>query len=169
MRNGRSGCGLYDGNRLFLRHNFICFDMERINFTFKVGIYILVLLLSSSVHAQKLESGSDFYTGYLITTGYDKHNTIRSIDGVLYMIYDDIPIALVRYPAMNTRTEYEIPSTVRRICNNAFQGTKFLKTLKIHNKVTEGGYVSLAIGEDAFNDCSIENFLQAMGVDFVLL
>ena len=123
------------------------------------GVFLSLLMLPSVAGAQKLESGSDFYTGYLTTTNFDKANTIKSIDGVLYMIYEDVPIALVRYPAMNTRTEYEIPSTVRRICNNAFQGTKFLKTLKLHNQVTEGSYVSLAIGEGAFNDSSIENFV----------
>ena len=120
---------------------------------------ILFLMLSSMASAQKLESGSEFYTGYLTTSNFDQDNTIKSIDGVLYMIYEDIPIALVRYPAMNTASEYEVPSTVRRICNNAFQGTKYLKTLKLHNRVTEGTYVSLMIGEKAFNDSSIENFV----------
>ncbi len=63
------------------------------------------------------------------------------------------------YPPMNPREEFEVPATVRRICNNAFQGTRFLKTLKIHNVVTQGYYASLSIGEKAFNDSSIENFV----------
>ncbi len=118
-----------------------------------------LLLMGTNASAQKLEGNSEFYTGYMSTTNYDRANTIKSIDGVLYFIYDDIPVALLRYPAMKPQEEFEIPSTVRRICNNAFQGTKFLKTVKMHNKVTEGAYVGLTIGENAFNDSSIENFI----------
>lgn len=137
--------------------------MAQVAFSFlamrKLFILFIVSVFSFLANAQKLETNTEFYTGYLTTTNFDRNNTIKSIEGVLYFIYDNIPIALVKYPAMKTDEEFEIPSTVRRICNNAFQGTKFLKTLKIHNTVTEGAYVNLAIGEDAFNDSSIENFI----------
>ncbi len=119
----------------------------------------LMLMLSAGACAQKIETNTEFPTGYLGATNFDASNTIKSIDGVLYIIYDDIPVALVKYPAMNPREEFEVPSTVRRICNNAFQGTKYLKTLKLHNIVTQGRYVCLNIGESAFNDSSIENFV----------
>ena len=95
---------------------------------------ILMLMLALSAEAQTLETQADFPTGYIATSYFTASNTIKSIDGVLYMIYDDIPIALVRYPAMNPREEFEVPSSVRRICNNAFQGTKYLKTLRIHTR-----------------------------------
>ena len=119
---------------------------------------ILMLMLALSAEAQTLETQADFPTGYIATSYFTASNTIKSIDGVLYMIYDDIPIALVRYPAMNPREEFEVPSSVRRICNNAFQGTKYLKTLRIHNEVSDGRNLHLLIGESAFNDSSIENF-----------
>lgn len=109
--------------------------------------------------AQKLETESNFPTGYMETNYFSASNTIKSIDGVLYMLFEDVPIVLVRYPAMNEREEFEVPPTVRRINNNAFQGTKFLKTLKIHNTVTYGNFIKLLIGDSAFNDSSIENFV----------
>lgn len=122
-------------------------------------VSLALVLFSTWTKAQKLEVNQEYFTGYLSTSNFDVSNTIMSIDGVLYMLYDDIPVALVRYPAMNPREEFEVPASVRRICNNAFQGTKFLKTLKIHNVVSEGYYVNLTIGENAFNDSSIENFV----------
>lgn len=121
--------------------------------------FALLLFLSNKANAQNLEGNSEFYTGYMSTTNFDQDNTIKSIDGVLYFIYEDVPVALIRYPAMKPQEVFEVPATVRRICNNAFQGTKFLKTVKIHNRVTEGAYVNLTIGESAFNDSSIENFI----------
>lgn len=125
----------------------------------RISLLLCVMIWGLIASAQKLESTTDYYTGYLSTNNFDQANTIKSIDGVLYFIFDDIPVALLRYPAMKTDEEYEIPATVRRICNNAFQGTVFLKTLKIHNRITEGMYVNLTIGENAFNDSSIENFI----------
>jgi len=125
----------------------------------KKSLLIILLAIAGQTYAQKLETKSELFTGYLTTTNFDRANTIKSIDGVLYIIYDDIPVALVRYPAMNPREEFEVPSSVRRICNNAFQGTKYLKTLKLHNVVSDGLYINLAIGEGAFNDSSIENFV----------
>ena len=120
---------------------------------------IMLLAISATASAQSLETSTAFPTGYMETSYFDEANTVKSIDGVLYMLYDDIPIVLVKYPPMNPREEYEIPSTVRRINNNAFQGTRYLKTLKMHNTVTYNRYVKLAIGETAFNDSSIENFV----------
>ena len=112
-----------------------------------------------SVKAQTLETLSNYPTGYITTSYYSSSNTIKSIDGVLYMIYDNVPVALVKYPAMNEREEYEVPATVYRICNNAFQGTRYLKTLKLHSTVSFGNFITLVIGESAFNDSSIENFV----------
>ncbi len=124
------------------------------------NLFILIFLTISSVSfAQSLETSENFTTGYMETSYFDKANTIKSIDGVLYMLYEDTPIVLVKYPPMKTNEEYEIPSTVRRINNNAFQGTKFLKTLKMHNTVSYNRNIKLVIGETAFNDCSIENFV----------
>jgi len=120
---------------------------------------IMLLATAATANAQSLETSTAFPTGYMETSYFDEANTVKSIDGVLYMLYDDIPIVLVKYPPMNPREEYEIPSTVRRINNNAFQGTKYLKTLKMHNTVTYNRNVKLAIGETAFNDSSIENFV----------
>ena len=124
----------------------------------KMILIAMAVAIGTAVQAQTLESSSDFPTGYLVTNYYDRSNTIQSIDGVLYLISDNIPIVLVKYPPMNPREEFEVPSSVRRISNNAFQGTKFLKTLKIHNTVSDGRFLKLVIGESAFNDSSIENF-----------
>jgi len=125
----------------------------------RVLFFFALLTVSTSTNAQSLETTSNYPTGYMETAYFDKANTIKSIDGVLYMLYEDIPVVLIKYPPMSPREEYEIPSTVRRIYNNAFQGTKYLKTLKFHNTVTYNRNIKLAIGETAFNDCSIENFI----------
>ncbi|MCK8620793.1 leucine-rich repeat domain-containing protein [Prevotella sp. E13-27] len=122
-------------------------------------LFFLLLAVATTAKAQSLETTQNYTTGYMETGYFDKDNTIKTIDGVLYMLYDGVPIVLVRYPAMNPREEFEVPSTVRRINNNAFQGTKYLKTLKFHNTVTYNRNVKLTIGETAFNDSSIENFV----------
>lgn len=120
---------------------------------------ILLFLIATIASAQSQETFTDYPSGYAVTSYYMQGNTIKSIDGVLYMVYDNIPVVLVKYPAMNPRETFEIPSTVRRIMNNAFQGTKYLRTLKMHSTVTFGKFIQLAIGESAFNDASIENFV----------
>ena len=125
----------------------------------RVFFLFLLFVVSTQANAQTLETISNYPTGYMETAYFDKSNTIKSIDGVLYMLYEDIPVVLIKYPPMSPREEYEIPSTIRRINNNAFQGTKYLKTLKLHNTVTYNRSIKLAIGETAFNDCSIENFI----------
>lgn len=123
---------------------------------FKLAIVASVFALQCN--AQQLESAKDFPTGYIEPFYFSSNNTIKTIDGVLYMINNNIPVYLLRYPPTNPREEYEIPSTVKRIANNAFQGTKFLKTVKIHNTCTFNNNTYLVIGESAFNDSSIENF-----------
>ena len=123
----------------------------------------LTAVMALSAQAQRLETLTEYPTGYLETAYYSSGNTIASIDGVLYLMYSNVPCVLLRYPAGNTREEYEIPATVRRIAKNAFQGTKYLKTLKIHEIVTLGNYIQLEIGDDAFNDSSIEEFVVLTG------
>lgn len=119
----------------------------------------LLMVITIGAKAQTLETTDKFPTGHITTSYYSEANTIKTIDGVLYMIYNDMPVALVKYPPMNTREEFEVPSTVRRICANAFQGTKFLKTLKLHSTVDGGKFLQLTIAETAFVDSSIENFV----------
>lgn len=122
-------------------------------------LFLVMMATTLTASAQQLESFTDHPTGYITTSYYSSSNTMKTIDGVLYMIYDNVPVVLVRYPAMNEREEYEVPSSVRRICHNAFQGTQYLKTLKIHSTVTYGNFVSMTIADTAFNDSSIENFV----------
>lgn len=123
------------------------------------NLFLAMLGIALTANAQTLESFTNYPTGYVNTSYYTSTNTMKTIDGVLYMIYDNVPVVLVRYPAMNEREEFEVPSTVRRICHNAFQGTQFLKTLKIHSTVSFGNFISMAIADTAFNDSSIENFV----------
>lgn len=82
----------------------------------------MAVAIGTAVQAQTLESSSDFPTGYLVTNYYDRSNTIQSIDGVLYLISDDIPIVLVKYPPMNPREEFEViennEETVSHISKN---------------------------------------------------
>lgn len=124
----------------------------------KLFASIVLICLCANASAQRVETTEGYGTGYLETSSYTIVNTIKTIDGVLFMLYDNAPSVLLRYPPESMRTEYEVPSTVRRIANNAFQGTKHLKTLKLHNTCTFASFVKLVIGETAFNDSSIEEF-----------
>lgn len=124
----------------------------------KFTLTLTLLVTTMAASAQSLETVEQSPTGYMTTCYYTQGNTIKTIDGVLYMVYADVPMVLLRYPAMNPREEFEVPSTVRRIANNAFQGTRYLRTLRLHSTVSYGLFSQLTVGESAFNDSSIENF-----------
>lgn len=126
---------------------------------FRASLLLVFLGFSHCAFSQTLETSEKFPTGYITVSHFSESNTIKSIDGVLYMLVNDTPMTLLKYPPMNPREEFEVPSTVRRICANAFQGTKYLKTLKLHNYVSSGTYLQLTIADNAFVDSSIENFV----------
>ena len=67
-----------------------------------------------------------------------------SIDGVLF---DNQAATLLLYPAANSRTEYIVPSTVKKIERSAFEYSTYLTKVTISTNVEE-------IGMSAFYGCS---------------
>ena len=62
----------------------------------------------------------------------------KAIDGILFSANEK---ELIQYPLSKTDTSYTVPDTVEVIAENAFSGSKFLKTLSIPASVSEvGGY-----------------------------
>ncbi len=91
----------------------------------------ILLILVSSLHIQAEDY--NFHYGYGWTS--NKNYAYITIDGVLYLA----PFAsgnysvgeseiLVRYPSGKTDTEFEIPSSIRYIADNAFKVKKTQKT-----------------------------------------
>lgn len=130
----------------------------------------LLLILVSCLHTQ---ADDNILLGY----GWTKNRTnnyryaYTTIDGVLYLSpidnYDGtvgLPAILVRYPSGKTNTEFEIPSSIRYIADNAFKGAKNLKKLifskgvAITDKYDYSGRQDLQISATAFDDTNIEEF-----------
>ena len=81
---------------------------------------------------------------YLTEIVVDANNqNYTSIDGILF---DKNIQTLIQYPIGNTRTSYNIPSTVNLIIYSAFNGSRFLQNVNIPDSVTE-------IGSNAFSNC----------------
>jgi hypothetical protein len=71
----------------------------------------------------------------LLNIYVDKENErYADIDGVLY--YKDISV-LYKYPEAKTAETFIIPNTVETVMNDAFNGCKYLKSIIIHNSVTQ--------------------------------
>lgn len=67
----------------------------------------------------------------------EDHPDYSSLDGVLFNKDKSI---LINYPDSNSRTEYEIPSTVTTVAENAFSYIAYLQTLIIPVSVTRIEY-----------------------------
>lgn len=92
--------------------------------------------------------GEDAFRGcnILKSINVDENNKSYSNDsyGVLF---NKNKTQLIRYPQGNTRTTYEIPSSVTNIDYAAFYGSWYLTEISISNSVT-------SIGNDTFLGCS---------------
>ena len=80
-----------------------------------------------------------------------------TIDGVLYVFLGSSPSILVRYPALDPRETFTIPTTVSRISKGAFKDCRNLREIIIPSSV-------IYIGDDAFDGVEIERFV-VMGND----
>lgn len=67
----------------------------------------------------------------------------KSIDGVLFNNACDL---LIKYPRCKESDTYEVPSTVKEICNEAFSYSKFVKNIILPSGLK-------VIGEGAFAEC----------------
>ena len=118
----------------------------------KKCLFLLFLMaIGTSVYGQDVND-----RGYINTDGYylsALHSGYYTEDGVLYAganyvsgNLDHKYDFLVKYPASKLNTSFTVPSGTRRICRGAFQGNKFLQTIRIPSTLKE-------IGDNAFDGC----------------
>lgn len=80
----------------------------------------------------------------------DANSSYKSVEGI---IFNKNMTELLYYPQGNSRTEYEIPSTVNRIAEAALDGARNLRKITIPDSVT-------SIGSSAFHWCfGLEDFI----------
>ena len=108
------------------------------------------MAIGTSVYGQALESSSGSFSGYVKADAGD--GQYYTEDGVLYLKYKPNSTGegqycyLVKYPASKQNTSFSIPAGTYRICRGAFQGNKFIQTIRIPSTVKY-------IGDNAFDGC----------------
>lgn len=114
----------------------------------KFLILLFLMAIGTSVYAQSLETSSNTNLGYIVSAYKGDKNTLYSEDGVLFVGSKSGSkyYFLVKYPASKQATSFTIPAGTGRICRGAFQGNKFLQTIRIPSSV-------LYIGDNAFDGC----------------
>lgn len=112
---------------------------------------LLAVVVSPLAWSQKLETSSDFTTGYHDGMYYSADDVFyTSVDGVLYAIgYNNTSDrwTLVKYPASKTETTYTVHPKCYRIGRGAFEGARNLVTINIPGRVRY-------IGDNAFDGCT---------------
>ena len=108
----------------------------------KLIVLLLFIVLGTSVYAQPVTATA---------AGYIKiYNSIHCEEGVLFGVnstsYKSDYNILIKYPQSKQSTSYTIPDWVRVIAKGAFQGNKYIKTIRIPSTV-------YYIGDNAFEGC----------------
>ena len=111
----------------------------------KLIVISLFIVLGTTVYAQKGITDR----GYIYE--YSSHYNFYCEDGVLFSKYTGTSSigegsTLVKYPQSKQSTSYTIPNWVVIIAKGAFQGNKYIKTLRIPSTVEY-------IGDNAFDGC----------------
>lgn len=115
-------------------------------------IFLLLLLLAASVGAFAQSENDITDKGYISRNGSGFSNHYESIEGVLFVIYQyydnstPSPYILVKFPQDKNVTTYTVPDKTSIIAKGAFQGNKYIQTIKIPSSV-------YYIGDNAFDDC----------------
>lgn len=115
-------------------------------------ILLFFLLLAASVGAFAQSENDITDKGYISRNGSGFSNHYESIEGVLYLIYqyydntDSSPYILVKFPQDKNVSTYTVPDKTCIIAKGAFQGNKYLQTIRIPSTV-------YYIGDNAFDDC----------------
>lgn len=110
----------------------------------KLLVYLFLMAIGISVNAQSSS------TGYInVHSAGMYHGHSESIDGVLYVLSnasDHAPYSLVKFPQSKNVTTYTVLDKTLYIDKGAFQGNKFIQTIRIPSSVEY-------IGENAFDGC----------------
>ena len=122
----------------------------------KILVLLFLMLIGTSVYGQDIITNK----GY---TQISNDHWYESRDGVLYIIEDAWsgcdtikPYVLVRFPQNKNVTEYTILDGVVTIAKGAFQGNKYIQTIKIPSSV-------YYIGDNAFADCENLKTIEVYG------
>ena len=102
-------------------------------------------LLGANAYAQSQITDKGFLSRGSSVSDYK----VYCEDGVLYfkVDYNSSYNTLVKYPQNKNGSSFTIPDWVRTIERGAFQGNKYLETIRIPSAI-------VYIGENAFADCS---------------
>lgn len=111
----------------------------------KLFVLFLFIVLGTTVYAQKSVTDN----GYILK--YSSSYNFYCEEGVLFTkhpggAYSYDGCTLVKYPQSKQSTSYTIPGWVRVIAKGAFQGNKYIKTIRIPSTVDY-------IGDNAFEGC----------------
>lgn len=111
----------------------------------KLFVLFLFIVLGTTVYAQKSVTDN----GYILN--YSSSYNFYCEEGVLFTKHPGGAYAydvctLVKYPQSKQSTSYTIPDWVRVIAKGAFQGNKYIKTIRIPSTVDY-------IGDNAFEGC----------------
>lgn len=116
-------------------------------------IFLFLLLLTASVGAFAQSENDITDKGYVSRNGSGFSNHYESIEGVLFVIYqyyydtEPSPYILVKFPQDKNVTTYTVPDKTSIIAKGAFQGNKYIQTIRIPSSV-------YYIGDNAFEDCA---------------
>ena len=110
----------------------------------KLFVLFLFIVLGTTVYAQKSVNDKGYIWNYYSSCNF------YCEEGVLFTKDDDDYShqcnALVKYPQSKQSTSYTIPGWVGVIAKGAFQGNKYIKTIRIPSTVDY-------IGDNAFEGC----------------
>ena len=110
----------------------------------KLFVLFLFIVLGTTVYAQKSVKDN----GYI--SNYNHYYNFYCEEGVLFGAYNtsftDYDNILIKYPQSKQSTSYTIPGGVIVIAKGAFQGNKYIKTIRIPSTVDY-------IGGNAFEGC----------------
>lgn len=134
----------------------------------KFLVLLFLIAIGASVYGQELESSSYSFSGYVSADmGAGQYYTE---DGVLYLKSSPSSTGtfqytfLVKYPASKQNTSFTIPTGTTRICRGAFQGNKYIQTIRIPSTVRR-------IGDNTFDGCenlrSIEVYTSSSSIQVI--
>lgn len=114
----------------------------------KLLVLLFLIAIGNSVYGQYRITDKGYTQ--LGDGAYYKH-WYESIDGVLFVMYQwaeetPKPYVLVKVPQTKNITNYTVPDGVETIAKGAFQGNKYIQTIRIPTSV-------YYIGDNAFADC----------------
>ena len=111
----------------------------------KLLVLLFLMAIGTSVYSQSTVTDKG-YTQLGLDYWYE------SLDGVLFVMrqanYEETPrpYTLVKVPQTKNITNYTVPDGVETIAKGAFQGNKYIQTIRIPTSV-------YYIGDNAFADC----------------